>query len=124
MGFETSGAYESTGESIHNAEHDVAFRERFGGPLESNHFLTTKLGLDEAKPILERLKIPYRTSLYAPEMPIGEEAVAPAEYRIEVMDGHAPNQAASEDNIQVVFNALKQGGVPVQRSASHRSETN
>jgi hypothetical protein len=122
MRFETFGAHGPPSGDIHEVEHRIAFRERLGGPLRPNHLLSTELGIDEAKPILEQLRVVHKISLYTPEVPLGREAAAPAEYRIEIMDSVAPNSPASEEYVQHVFSALREARVPVQRADPHPDE--
>lgn len=118
MDFETIQSYDHPeGRDTQGTEHQSGFDERIGGPLKPNEFVATKLGLDEAKPILEQLKVHYKTTLYLPETPLNQVASSPAEYRLEIMDPNDPNKPALEPYVQSVFETLKQARVPVTRAA-------
>jgi hypothetical protein len=121
MGFETISPYEAEDNSAYRQGNFEA-PERLGGPLKQNHFLTTKIGMEEATPILDRLKVRHKLSLYMAEASLNTEAVVPAEYRLEIMDPVKPDKPASEEYVQYVFNALKEAGVPVQKAARNEND--
>lgn len=100
-----------------SVERQPTFGECIGGPLKPNDFLTTKPGIDESKPILENLGVPYKVSLFAPEIPLNELASAPSEYRIEVMDPNEREKPAPESYVRLVFEALKKAEIPISRGA-------
>jgi hypothetical protein len=121
MGFETSSSYEA-GDNSSYVEGQFEVPERIGGPLKPNDLLTTKIGMEEATPILDQLKVRSNMSLFMAEARLNAEATIPAEYRLEIMDPNEPEKPASEDYVQNVFRALKNARVPVQKSARAESE--
>jgi hypothetical protein len=118
MNFETTPSGKDEEREVPPAEREVRFDRRFGGPLKPNDLLTSKLGIDESKPILERLKVSYKISLLTPEIPLGGGAFAPAEYRIEVMHPNAPEKPAPEPYVRFLFDTLREARVPVSRAAN------
>ena len=102
------------------------FTEQFGGPLKPNDFRTSRPGIDEVKPILERLNVHHKISLLTTERPLGDGPAVPAEYRseyrIEIMDPNAPEMPAPESYVQFVFDTLKESGIPISRAAPQESE--
>jgi hypothetical protein len=105
------------GHGGNSVERQPSFDERIGGPLKPNDFLTTKSGIDESRPILENLGVPYKVSLFSPEIPLNELASAPSEYRIEVMDPNEREKPAPESYVRFAFGALREAGVPISRGA-------
>lgn len=99
-----------------NNREGAGFRERLGGPLKANDLLTTKLGIDEAMPVLRRLDVPHKISLYSSEVRVSEEGNAPAEYRIEIMDPGRPDIAAQDEYVRNVLHALRAANVPIHGS--------
>jgi hypothetical protein len=121
MSFEATPNYEPEAD-IHRREREMVFYEFRGGPLKPHDLLTTKLGIDEATPVLHRLKVPHKISLYSPEVPLSEEAVSPAEYRISIFDPNTPDQPARQEYVEAIFAALREAGVPVQKTAPGETE--
>jgi hypothetical protein len=99
------------------AERAFVSRERLGGPFKPHELLTTRLGVDESKPILKQIGVHHRISLYAPEVPLDTEAQAPAEFRIEIMDPEKPDVPAQVNYVEFVFHELRKAQVPIQRAA-------
>jgi len=110
------GGYEAEDNSLPEQGH-IEIPERIGGPLKPNHLVTSKMGIEEAMPILDRLKVQRKISLYMAEVRLNEDAVAPAEYRLEIMDPNDSEKPASEEYVREVFDALQEARVPVQKAA-------
>jgi|HubBroStandDraft_6_1064221.scaffolds.fasta_scaffold00588_12 hypothetical protein len=97
--------------------------ERIGGPLKPNHLVTTKIGIEEATPILHRLRVRCKTSLFMAETILNESAMVPAEYRLEIMDPIDPAKPACKQYTSIIFNALKEAGVPAQLPGDESDRT-
>ncbi len=111
--------HEAENDSCERIEEQKVPHEIIGGPLQHNHLITTRVGIREADPLLEQLQVVYKVSLLTPEMPLGTQgAVAPAEYRIEIMDPANRTEPASEEYVRFVYSILKNGMVPVERGVA------
>jgi hypothetical protein len=116
MNFETSPSNEAEDIPGFNRERLGIPDEPIGGPLKPNHLITTRIGVKEAGLILDQLKVVHKVSLLVPEVPLGNRgAVAPPEYRIEIMNATDRSQPASEEYVRFVYEAIKEARVPIQR---------
>jgi hypothetical protein len=106
-----------TSEGANRDEREDVVPERIGGPLKANELLTSALGVKEAKTVLDDLEVQYLISLYTPEIPLGEIAEAPAEYRIQIMDCNHAQLPASEAYVRDVVDNLRRAHVPVQEAS-------
>jgi hypothetical protein len=124
MGFETFPSNEPTGHGYFDPEHLERSYELLGGPFKPNDLVTTKLGLTEARPILDQLSVICKITLSTREVPllsdVSPTAFAPAEYRITIMDPIHPDQPGSEQYVQSIVSALKEARVPVERGLSEK----
>lgn len=122
MSFESPHPDEAKDINVARSAQYVESPEFMGGPLRPNHLLTSKLGAEEASLVLDRLNVRRKVSESVAEITLNANAVAPAEYRIEIMNPNDPDKAASEEYVQSVFIALRKAQVPVRRVASDNSK--
>ena len=107
---ESFRTWENNDDSVRPERRPVEFSKLEGGPFKLNDLLTERLGLEEALPYLDVLKVPYKHSRYTPGPPEG--------FRIEILDPENNENPAPEDYVRYVYEYLRERHVSIDRAVT------